>query len=171
MILSSADQNTYPKFAHYVRYDFPKLIRIPKIMANLKKYGNISLPEFQAAMIWGAAPKILIRDLNHGQCGVPEAYGCFRKTQPQSLEIHTKVVADFEASSATSTDKDSKGETVYVAAATLLHELCHWGNYNNSPRFVEPHDMGDAFELATYGKPIYLYGDTSLLVSIATVAG
>ncbi len=86
---------------------------------------------------------------------MPKAYGCFRASQPRSLEVHTQVVADFESASGSSTDANSKGSAVYVAGATLLHELCHWGNYNNSPRYIEPREMGAAFELATYGKVIY----------------
>jgi hypothetical protein len=48
-----------------------------------------------------------------------------------------------------------KGPPVYVAGATLLHELCHWGNFNNVPPVPELREMGEAFELATYGKVIY----------------
>ncbi len=68
---------------------------------------------------------------------MPKAYGCFRHAKPVNIEIHKGVVDDFEKSSACHTDKNKSGKAVYVAGATLLHELCHWGNYNNVPKIPE----------------------------------
>jgi hypothetical protein len=47
------------------------------------------------------------------------------------------------------------GNAVYVAGATILHELCHWGNHNNVPPVPEVIEMGAEFEKYTYGKVIY----------------
>ncbi len=47
------------------------------------------------------------------------------------------------------------GKSVYVVGATLLHELCHWGNFNHKPPIPELVEMGAAFELHTYGKVIF----------------
>ncbi|VAW74048.1 hypothetical protein MNBD_GAMMA15-1740 [hydrothermal vent metagenome] len=155
MKLSVTDQKKYPLFTHYVKKDFPKLSRVPKIIKNISKYGNLTLTAFKAALIWGASPMIRITNLHSGQCGVPKAYGCFRHSKPHAIEIHIQVIADFEKSHSTSTDKNKKGRAVYVAGATLLHEICHWGNYNNVPKVPELKEMGAAFELSTYGKIIY----------------
>ena len=155
MKLPIADQKKYPLFTYYLKNNFPKLTQIPVIVKNINKYGNISLAEFKTATTWGMGPNIKITDLHSGQCGVPKAYGCFRQSKPHNLEVHTKVISDFEKSHANSSDKNKKGKAVYVVGATLLHELCHWGNYNNTPRIPELKEMGEAFELATYGKVIY----------------
>ena len=62
---------------------------------------------------------------------------------------------DFEKNSANTIDKNKAGKAVYVAGATILHELCHWGNHNNIPPVPEVIEMGVEFEKATYGKVIY----------------
>lgn len=154
MKLSKADQKTYPNFAQYVRYQFPKLRLVPKILKGLDKYGHLSKREANQALSWGTLPLIVITHLHKGQCGVPKAYGCFRHAKPTRIEIHTGDVKNFESALSGNTDKNKKGKAVYVAGVTLLHELCHWGNYNNVPRIPEKKEMGEAFELHVYGKII-----------------
>jgi len=98
---------------------------------------------------------IVVTDLHRGQCGVPKAYGCFRHAKPANIEIHAGTVTDFEKSNKHHRDKNKSGNFVYVLGATLLHELCHWGNFNNTPRIPELIEMGAEFEKYTYGKIIY----------------
>ena len=155
MIISAADQAKYPQFTKYMRFAVPKLKTIPVIVSSASKYGSMTAAEFGDAVTWNKAPTIKITDLHHGQCGVPKAYGCFRSTSPTVLEIHLGTVEDFEKVNAGYADKNTKGKSVYVVGATLLHELCHWGNHNNVPPVPELKEMGAEFEKATYGKIIY----------------
>jgi hypothetical protein len=147
------DQAVYPNFAEYVREFVPKLISVPQVVKNLERYGNLTYLEAGDALTWGMGPRIVIKDLHHGQCGVPQAYGCFRSGTPDSIEIHRGTVEDYELTQ--KTDVNRRGKPVYVVGATLIHELCHWGNHNNAPTVPELHEMGEAFEKATYGKIIY----------------
>ena len=63
-------------------------------------------------------------------------------------------MTSFESQMSSGTDnKNAKGKIVYVVGATLLHELCHWGN--NQAGVAEASEMGLAFEKATYGKTIW----------------
>jgi len=155
MKLSRLDEKSYPQFTRYLKANFPKLIHVPAVVSSVGKYGNLNFPEFTSASRYGTLPEIKITDLYHGQCSVPKAYGCFRNARPAFIEIHAQVVLDFEAASASGIDKNANGRAVYVVGATLLHELCHWGNFNNMPPVPELKEMGEAFELATYGKVIY----------------
>lgn len=155
MKISKTDQAKYPRFTQYVKYAFPKLISVPAIVANAAKYGHLTRVEFHNAITWGSGPTVIITDLYHGQCGVPKAYGCFRHAKPTTIEIHKGTVSDFEKLSAGYTDNNTAGKSVYVVGATLLHELCHWGNYNNVPRIPELIEMGAEFEKQTYGKILY----------------
>lgn len=155
MRIVAADQVKYPHFFWYVKTQFPKLAYVPLVVKNAKLYGHLSHDELKKALAWGTKPTIVITDLHSGQCGVPKAYGCFRHAKPGNVEIHEGVVKEFENASSNRTDKSVKGKHVYVAGATLLHELCHWGNYNNVPRVPELKEMGEAFEKATYGKILY----------------
>lgn len=81
-------------------------------------------------------------------------YGCFRPANPGQMEVGKRFAIAFEANAATGTDnKNTAGKLVYVVGATLLHELCHWGNQKHGT--AEPTEQGLAFERATYGKTIW----------------
>ena len=155
MKISLSDQTKYPKFTQYIKHQFAKLIKNAVIVKNTAKYGNLNLAEFRHAVTWGNSPEIVITDLHSGQCGVPKAYGCFRHAAPWKIEIHIDVIKDFEKNSSNTIDKNKAGNAVYVAGATILHELCHWGNHNNIPPIPEVIEMGAEFEKNTYGKVIY----------------
>lgn len=155
MKISISDQVKYPKFTQYIKFQFPKLATNAVVVKNAAKYGNLNITEFKDAISWGKSPEIVITDLHTGQCGVPKAYGCFRHSSPGKIEIHIGVVTDFEINSSNTIDKNKAGNAVYVAGATILHELCHWGNHNNVPPIPEVIEMGAEFEKHTYGKVIY----------------
>lgn len=155
MKISLADQIKYPKFTQYIKLQLPKLINYTAVVKNAAKYGNLNFTEFKDAITWGKPPEIVITDLHSGQCGVPKAYGCFRHSTPGKIEIHIGVIKDFEKNSSNTIDKNKAGNAVYVAGATILHELCHWGNHNNVPPVPEVIEMGAEFEKNTYGKVIY----------------
>lgn len=98
---------------------------------------------------------LVVTDLNNGQCGVPQAYDCFDSTKPAQIQIDKVTVSEFEKGVSGHKDKNSKGQAVYTVGATILHELCHWGNHNNVPKVPEIKEMGALFELNTYGKSIF----------------
>lgn len=155
MKLSATDQTLYPQLARYLRIELPKLATYPKILKNVKKYGNIDKVEFTNAVTWNSGPLLVVTDLNHGQCGVPQAYGCFDGTKPTQIQIDKVTVNQFEKGVSGQKDNNAKGKAVFVVGATILHELCHWGNHNNVPRIPEVLEMGEQFELNTYGKGIF----------------
>lgn len=155
MQLSISDQTRFPRFTQYVRHAIPKLITVPKIVRNMATYGALTQLEFKEAISWGKGPNVIIKNLHGGQCGVPQAYGCFDPARPANIEIHVGTVNDFETHSASHINSKRAGQVIYVAGATLLHELCHWGNHNNIPPIPEVMEMGETFELQTYGKIIY----------------
>jgi len=155
MKLSVTDQTQYPQLARYLRIEFPKLATVPKILKNIKKYGNLDKVEFSSAITWNTGPLLVVTDLSHGQCGVPQAYGCFDGLKSTQIQIDKTTVNQFEKGVAGHKDKNTKGQAVFVVGATILHELCHWGNHNNVPPVPEINEMGEQFELNTYGKGIF----------------
>ncbi len=66
MIITAADQATYPHFTAYVKNTLPKLITIPKIVQTIAKYGALDRASFQLALTWGTLPMIVITDLHAG---------------------------------------------------------------------------------------------------------
>ena len=114
--MSKTDMAKYPKFAQYVKTEFPKLVNIPKVVQGVAKFGALNRTAFHRAMEWDMPPTITITDLHNGQCSVPKAYGCFRGRRPEFIEIHVGTVNDFEVAS--KTDTSAAGHAVYVAGAT-----------------------------------------------------
>jgi len=156
MNLSAADQTSYPALTQYVKIALPKVMDVPLIVSNMKKYGSLSAAQLREALKWGSNPTIIVKDLNLHTCGAAGtgAWGCFRAASPTLLEIRKDLVEDFEKSLTKGKDnKNAKGQIVYVVGATILHELCHWGN--NQAGVAEAAEMGLAFEKATYGKTIW----------------
>ncbi len=155
MKLSATDQTLYPQLARYIRIQLPKLATVPKVLANIKKYGHLDKVEFTNAVTWNSGPLLVVTDLSNGQCGVPQAYGCFDPSKSGQIQIDTSTVKDFEKGVTGYKDNNAKGQAVFVVGATILHELCHWGNHNNIPPVPEVVEMGALFELKTYGKGIF----------------
>ena len=82
MKLSPTDKTLYPQLARYLRIELPRLSTVPKILKNIQKYGSLDKVEFTNAVTWNSGPLLVVTDLNNGQCGVPQAYGCFDGTKP-----------------------------------------------------------------------------------------
>lgn len=153
MKLSPADILKYPKFAHFVHLDMPKLVHVKSVIHNLETKGNFTEAQARHVLLWGNEPMILITDLSHGQCSVASAYGCTRKANLHQIEIDEGTVKEFESSPySLGVGKNAKGKNVFIVGVTLLHELCHLGNYKHHKK--EKLEAGDAFEKATYGKSV-----------------
>jgi hypothetical protein len=149
--MSADDVQAHPEFASYVRYKFPQLIHVGPVVHNLKKHGSLTTEEITHALQWGNDPLIVITDLSNNQCGVPAAFGCFEHSKPDQVEIDPEFVNDFENDpNGAGTGKNAGGKGVFIAGVTLLHEMCHWGNFMHGT--AETQEEGAAFERATYGK-------------------
>ncbi len=153
MKMTPSDIATYPNFAAYVRYKIPELINVGSVIKNLGLFGSLTAAEARHALRWGNNPEIVITDLGSGQCGGGGgANGCFRDRVPNKIEIHIARVKHFESGSGKSTDSTSTKQTVYIIGTTLLHELCHWGNFGHGVSEAGKPEQGKEFEKATYGR-------------------
>ena len=159
MILSQSNIDEFPNFARYVRRSMPTVVTVPVIVQNMRRFGSLSRSELINALTWGSGPRLKIVNLWSGsglpdfnQCGgVAAANGCFRPVSPDSIELDRSVVAAFETDpGGAGSDLNTRGQKVFIAGTTLLHELCHWGNFNHNVR--ETAEAGVAFEVATYGR-------------------
>jgi hypothetical protein len=162
MKMKPGDRKDYPKMAQYVRVAIPKLVTNTTIVYCLKKCGNMKHTQIIEALKWGTAPEIKIVDMTVTECAGgdagPDLYGCNRNTR--EIEVARRVVEAFEVSAAktlssspTANNLNTNGRAVYVLGASLLHELCHWGNRVNG--VAEPEEMGLKFEKMAYGKTIW----------------
>lgn len=159
MIMSQANIDEFPKFALYVRRAMPTVVTVPIIVQNMRRFGSLSRTELIRALTWGSGPNLRIVNLDSSsglpgfnQCGgVAAANGCFRPVSPDSIELDRGVVSNFESDpGGAGSDLNTRGQKVFIAGTTILHELCHWGNFNHS--VAEATEQGVAFEVATYGR-------------------
>ena len=151
MQLSDDDQSTYPKLVEYVKFRMPEVLGVPLIVKNMKTFGSLPLEEFRAAMAWGRGPKIIIKILTNACGGLGEANGCFDSGNPTQIELDSDTLDNFiKDAYGKGCDLTKSGKKVFIVGTTLLHELCHWGNYKNGVN--EATEAGIAFEVATYGR-------------------
>jgi Metallopeptidase toxin 3 len=148
MKLSADDQTNFPNLTHYLRHDFPLLIGNSIITTNLRRFGSLNLHQARSALMWDTDPLVTITDLDAGQCGVPNAFGCTRDST--HIEIDDDVVNEFENNANDNLRLTAFGKHVFLTGVTLLHEMCHWGNFLNGVAEAGG-DAGDQFETATYG--------------------
>jgi hypothetical protein len=154
MRMDADDITNFPTFAEYVRVKIPELTTNQVIVYNLKKHGHMRDDEVRHALLWGNDPLIVITDLSNNQCGAGQAFGCFDPTNPGQIEIDAQSVADFEDDPyGKGLGQNANSQGVFIAGVTLLHELCHWGNFQHG---VDEGDgeEGDAFEKDAYGRGV-----------------
>ncbi len=152
MKMSADDKKMYPAFYQYVRYAMPAVGNNGYLANQVQKHGSLSRTEFREAVKYGNSPLIVITDLSNGQCGVPAAYGCTRSGNDE-IEIDLDTVLTFEKDpNGAGVGKNKTGQKVYIAGVTLLHELCHWGNFKKGKG--EPTEQGAAFEVGSYGQVV-----------------
>ena len=122
-------------------------------VVRLRPSLSVIAPLIIVQKTWKANPTLVIKPLSNFQCGVKAAYGCFRPSKPNQIELAESDAKIFETDAyGAGIDKNSKGKGLFIVGATILHELCHWGNHKHSVN--EKTEQGLAFERATYGKTI-----------------
>jgi hypothetical protein len=151
MKLSADNQTNFPKLTHYLRHDFPLLIGNAIITSNLRRFGSMSLSQARSALMWDTDPLVVITDLDNGQCGVPNAFGC--TSDATHIEIDDDLVAEFEQNANANLRLTAFGRHVFLTGVTILHEMCHWGNFLNGVAENDG-DAGDKFENAVYGGTV-----------------
>jgi hypothetical protein len=147
MRLTADDQSSFPQLTEYLRHAFPRLTSNAVIVFNLNRFGSLSAAQARHALMWGTDPLVSIVDLSAGQCGIPSADGC--TSDATHIEIDDDIVAEFETGGNANLRLAPNGHFVYLAGVTMLHEMCHWGNFLNG--VAEATDTGTQFETAVYG--------------------
>lgn len=151
MRISDEDAASFPRFAHYVKTSLPQVADVSIIEHNILRFGSLSRSQFRHALARGSDPLIVITDLTEiGTCG---ADGLFDPANPRQVQISSGRVMDFEQDPfGAGADLNNSGQKVIIVGAVLLHELCHWGNFNHS--VTETTEAGRAFSVATYGRVV-----------------
>jgi hypothetical protein len=155
MRMSSDDRKNFPKLTQYVRRSLPQVINVPIIVRNMKKHGSLSAIQLQNVLTWGTNPKIVILDLSSVPApdgsGNVAANGRFDPANPDQIELDIGRAQEFEDDAyGAGSDVTADGRKVFIVGTTILHELCHRGNFQHGVAEVE--EEGIEFEEATYGR-------------------
>jgi hypothetical protein len=79
------------------------------------------------------------------------ANGRFDPAKPDQIELDIGRAQEFEDDAyGAGMDRTADGRRVFIVGTTLLHELCHWGNFHHGR--AEAVEEGIAFEVAVYGR-------------------
>jgi hypothetical protein len=153
--MSDDDKTNFPKLAYYVRVNMPQVTSVPIIVRNMNTHGSLSLPELRTALVWGSLPLIVLSDLSAVPApdgsGLVSANGRFDPTKPNQIELDIGRAQEFEDDAyGAGSDVTADGRKVFIVGTTLLHELCHWGNFLHGT--AEVVEEGVAFEVAVYGR-------------------
>ncbi len=154
MRMSQADQDQFPELTEYVRRRMPQVMTVPLIVRNMRRFGSLRQEELRTALLWGSLPRIVITDLSAVPAPdgtIVSANGRFRPAFPDQIELDLGRVNEFETDAyGAGSDQTADGRSVFIVGTTMLHELCHWGNFHHG--VAEATEQGIAFEVATYGR-------------------
>lgn len=152
MRLSVSDQTSFPRLTEYVRRRLPEVLNVPIIVRNMRRFGSLDRAELAHALTWGTDPLIVIVDHTANTCGgIAAVNGCFRSANADRIELNSETVDNFEQDPyGAGSDVNARGQKLFIVGTTILHELCHWGNFHHG--VSESTEQGVAFEVATYGR-------------------
>jgi len=137
-VMSKSDQANYPRLTEMVRNIKSMVLNDPNLMAGLKIWTGLSETVILNHLTFGQGPIIKIEPLDN-------AYGKFRKNDPNVVVINKAFVLGLEQANLESTKK----ATSFLLAVTLLHEYVHYGDYLSGMEF--PGEEGTEFERGVFG--------------------
>jgi hypothetical protein len=143
MQMTAADQRAYPKLKYYVKNSLPQVVDVPAIVNAMRKIGQLTKSDLQKAVQWGSGPMLKIvtmSDLGQFSPGIGSS----------ELRLQKAMVEEFEAGNGTR--KTAKNRDVFLVGVTILHELVHYGDDQDS--IDHPDEEGEVFERMVYGAVI-----------------
>lgn len=145
------DIKRFPALRYYVSINMPEVRKVNSILNAISTLsGTIDMAKLKKALLWGQGPVIkVVKNLG--------AFGEFTpNSSSNEIRIDEDLVKEFEQGGRAGLRKTPKGQLVYLVGVTLLHELTHWADDQDSDDFtggVEGEE-GDEFERVVYGGVI-----------------
>jgi hypothetical protein len=152
MIMSAADQVTYPTLAHYVRHTLPGVADVAAMARAYLRYAQMDRATLRRALAWGNQPTLVFVPMStdsatfQGGEFIPDIHS-------NDLRINAAVAAAFEAGAPPRLmwTRNRRGDRFPLIASSILHELVHWGDDQDGIDF--PGEEGNLFEQDVYGRP------------------
>lgn len=117
MRMYALQQAVFPKTAHHVRFELPRVLGKPSVVHAMRIAGGLDEDDFEEALRWGAGPTIEITRLSDALGEIsPWCYSW-------ELRVSIDLAWNFETAPL---PRQSRGW--YMLTATILQELAHWGD-------------------------------------------
>lgn len=150
MIMSAADQVTFPKLARYVRRSLPEIANIQSMQRAFLRFAQMDRTTLRRALAWGNQPTLAI-------VAITSPPGSFINGEftpdigSNEIRLNRILVDAFEAGAPPNLafTQNARGQRFPRVGATILHELVHWGDDQDGIDF--PGEEGELFEQAVYG--------------------
>jgi RHS repeat-associated protein len=146
--------NRYPRLEQYLRKGIQKVLDNKVIKDALKKHTGYSNEQLTEIFTWGKGPTLNPSKLGDERLSIlGETMALITPDGSYSpgtafIMINEDLLADLE--SAQGRDKDYM---LFITAVTILHELVHFGNFENNVN-TNSDEKGNDFENYAYGAVI-----------------
>jgi hypothetical protein len=150
MIISAANQVTYPRFTRYVRRSLPSIANIASMRRAFLRYAQMNRVTLQRALAWGNQPTLSIAP-------IASPAGTFingqftPNTGSNTITLNQTLVAAYEAGAPPNLayTRNASGKRMPRVGVTILHELVHWGDDQDGIDYAG--EEGELFEVDVYG--------------------
>ena len=139
----------YPKSYRFITKVLPDVTRKPRVWEAFQRYSELDERTAIMALAVNSGPTLDHRIMQLKALG---ELGEFNKDFPKKITIATQLLQRFEQ------DSDLpklKPRIDQLMEATILHELCHWGDLRDEKQ--QPFEEGVHFEMQAYGHRIGKY--------------
>lgn len=158
---------SHPKFFRYVTENMPDVANVPVIARAMQSNGFMNLKAFRNALSAGQPPLLVLVPGLRNPAG-KKRNGFTPESPPVALNgfmppansilLEKQLADDFESGKPklvdTVADDPANNRRVYLAGVTILHELCHWGDWKAHGKFTDGVgglEHGEQFEFDVYG--------------------
>ena len=143
----------YHKLTEYLKNQIPKVADIPKIVNAINEFTQLPSDEIKNALKWGEGPVLHVSQLDNypgcSTCSI-DTVGYFDRENPDNIYLDIDYVNLIEDGNVTETDDDAY---IFFLGTTILHELVHWGEFNNE-NFTYEGEEGRHFEFRVYNANV-----------------
>jgi hypothetical protein len=146
LLLSVHKKDRYAAFASWVEQELPKAINDPKVWDAFLEKSLMKDAEARQIISLGVT-KPYIYPTKLGGVSAP---GLFEAAHEDIIQVDFALTRDLSEL----IKAHGQADAFLAIQATVLHELVHW-SYWHKKKEAEPMELGTAFEISAYGRPIY----------------
>ncbi len=149
--ISNDDAQKSLKLSNYLKNGIQDIVKEPKIMNALSKYGEMTRTQIIKALEYGNGPQVKICNIENN------AYGAFQPNKNSNIiEIDEDLIRSWEVAKGQNSDV-----LLFLTGVTILHEFVHYGDDRDG--VDQKGEEGVLFEKAAYGKEINFHTATELM--------